>query len=79
MYKSTVIKEDAPPVPWSEQQAKIIELGEDPVANLISETALPDNTIQFCRSWQTLESANAWVTWSLTHPGVLSGSVEEIV
>ena len=78
-YRSTVIKEASTVVPADEQRAKIIELGADPDSNLLADTALPDATVQYLREWSTLESANAWVAWSLTHPGVLSGSVEEVV
>jgi hypothetical protein len=78
-YKSTVIKEASTFVPTEEQRAKAAELGANLDTNLLVTTALPDATVQYLREWPTIESANAWVAWSLTHPGVISGSVEEVV
>jgi hypothetical protein len=79
MYRSRVVKDASANIPWEDQQAKIIELGEDPSVNFVVSTAMPDNTVVYLRTWSTVESADAWVAWSLSHPGVVSGTVEEVI
>jgi hypothetical protein len=78
MYKSTIVKQADAVVSWPGQQAKIIELGVTS-NNLTSTVEHEDGTVTFQRTWPTAEVANAWVAWFLTHPGVTSATVEEIV